>query len=97
MLDFFKKKKKAKTDKKPQRKGIPTADEQPRIASTVTRRGSRGPSRLLLLPNEVLVVDLWTIPHSRRSPTGGPSTKTRRRRLADSTTLFLAPYASSRS
>lgn len=43
MLDFFKKKKKDKPGKKkPVRKGIPTADEQPRIASTVTTRLADG-------------------------------------------------------
>ena len=44
MLDFFKKKRKDKPGKrkKPERKGIPTADEQPRIASTVTTRLADG-------------------------------------------------------
>ncbi|MFT4549163.1 MAG: hypothetical protein ACI9MB_003134 [Verrucomicrobiales bacterium] len=43
MLDFFKKKKKPKSvKKKRRRKGIPTADEQPRIASTVTTRLADG-------------------------------------------------------
>lgn len=41
MLNLFKKKKK-KRAKKPVRKGIPTADEKPRIASTVTTRLADG-------------------------------------------------------
>ena len=38
MFSLFKKKKKGRSGAKPVRKGIPTADEEPRIASTVTTR-----------------------------------------------------------
>jgi hypothetical protein len=42
MFSLFKKKKNSTARKKPARRGIPTADEQPRIASTVTTRLSDG-------------------------------------------------------
>ena len=42
MFSLFKKKKKSAGNREPDRRGIPTADEQPRIASTVTTRLADG-------------------------------------------------------